>query len=290
MTETNYTTSMRVAASPQQVFDAITNPRSWWSEEIAGPTDRVGEAFDYHFRDIHRCRIAVTEMVPGRKVSWHVLENAFNFISDQSEWVGSDIVFDITPRDDGAELTFTHVGLVPAHECYAVCEQAWTHYIHESLKGLIETGRGNPNKAEKDVSGSYTTRFEVARPAAVVFEAINDVRSWWEGEIEGESSRQGNAFTYRYPKMHRSTQRVTELVPGKRVVWHVEDAELTFIADRGEWTGTDIVFDIAESDGKTIVTFTHQGLLPEVECYDMCSDAWGGYINGSLKARIERGA
>lgn len=142
---------------------------------------------------------------------------------------------------------------------------------------------------QKDVAGSYTVRMTVAQPPAAVFAAINDVRSWWAGEFEGDTDQLGAVFTYRYEDMHRSTQRVTEFVPGKRVVWHVEAAEMTFIEDRGEWTGTDIVFDLAEVAGGTEVTFTHVGLLPTTECYAMCSDAWGGFVTGSLRERIERG-
>jgi hypothetical protein len=43
--------------------------------------------------------------------------------------------------------------------------------------------------------------------------------------------------------------------------------------------GTTITFDITEVDGGTQVRFTHVGLVPEFECYDVCSDAWGGLIS-----------
>jgi len=78
-------------------------------------------------------------------------------------------------------------------------------------------------------------------------------------------------------------------VPGKRVVWHVTDAELSFVKDKTEWNGTDIVFDIAKKDGKTEVRFTHVGLVPAFECYGGCSGAWGFYINDSLRNLITTG-
>ena len=73
------------------------------------------------------------------------------------------------------------------------------------------------------------------------------------------------------------------------MVWHVTDGTLNFVKDRTEWTGTDLIFDISEKDGKTEVRFTHRGLVPSVECYDTCSDVWGGLIKGSLRQLIETG-
>jgi hypothetical protein len=130
---------------------------------------------------------------------------------------------------------------------------------------------------------SYTTTIVVDRTPDDVFAAINNVRGWWTGEIDGSTDELGAEFTYRYENLHRSTQRITELVPGKRVVWHVVDADINFVEDKGEWNGTDIVFDISERDGKTEVRFTHVGLVGQFECYDSCSDAWGFYVNGSLR-------
>ena len=105
----------------------------------------------------------------------------------------------------------------------------------------------------------FTTSFTVAQTPNEVFTAINNVRGWWSGEVTGETSKLGAEFTYRYKDMHKTTQRVTEFVPGKKVVWHVTAAELTFVKDKTEWIGTDIVFEIARKDGKTELHFTGAG-------------------------------
>jgi hypothetical protein len=62
-----------------------------------------------------------------------------------------------------------------------------------------------------------------------------------------------------------------------------------FTEDKREWTGTDIVFTIAKQGDKTEVHFTHVGLVPTNECYPVCSDGWGTYINGSLLSLITTG-
>jgi hypothetical protein len=89
--------------------------------------------------------------------------------------------------------------------------------------------------------------------------------------------------------VHRSKQKITEFVPGRKVVWHVLDSELNFAKDKSEWNSTDIVFDISEKDGKTEVRFTHQGLVPKFECYGGCSNAWGTLIHGNLRKLITTG-
>ena len=136
---------------------------------------------------------------------------------------------------------------------------------------------------------NYSICFAVDQSPEQVFNAINNVRGWWSGEIEGEADKLGAEFTYRYQNMHRSKQKITDLVPNKKVVWHVLDSSLSFLKDRSEWTGTDIVFDVLAKDGKTEVRFTHVGLAPQIECYGSCSNAWGMLVNGNLRKLITTG-
>jgi hypothetical protein len=136
---------------------------------------------------------------------------------------------------------------------------------------------------------NFTTTISVDQSPEGVFKAINNVRGWWSGEIEGDTGRLDAEFTYRYKDVHRSKQRVTEFVPGKKVVWHVLDSELSFAIDKSEWNDTDIVFDISEKNGKTELRFTHEGLVPGFECYGSCSNAWGTLINENLRKLIRAG-
>ncbi len=136
---------------------------------------------------------------------------------------------------------------------------------------------------------SFTTSFTVDRSPKEVFDAINNVRGWWSGEIEGRTDALGAEFTYSYKDVHRSTQKITEFVPGKKVVWHVSEAQLNFVKDKDEWNGTEIVFEIGRKEGKTQVRFTHVGLVPAFECYGGCSGAWGFYIDDSLRTLITTG-
>jgi uncharacterized protein YndB with AHSA1/START domain len=123
-----------------------------------------------------------------------------------------------------------------------------------------------------------------------VFAAINNVRAWWSGTIDGSTDKLGDEFTYRYEDLHYSKHRITELVPGHRVVWAVIESSLNFVDNKHEWDGTTITFDITPRDGKTEVRFTHVGLVPRDQCYGACSNAWGSYINTRLRNWIVESA
>ena len=138
-------------------------------------------------------------------------------------------------------------------------------------------------------STNFTTAFAVDQSPKEAFDAITDVRGWWSGQIDGDTDKLGAEFTYRYEDVHYSKQEITELVPNKKVVWRVLDAYLDFTKDPAEWKGTEITFEVARKDDKTEVRFTHLGLVPEFECYDSCSTAWGFYINNSLRNLITTG-
>src|ERR1035438_8460467 len=180
----NFTTTITVSQSPKAVFDAINNVRGWWSGEILGRTDKLGEEFTYRYEDLHRTtqkitefipgkkvvwhvlksRISfvkdmaewngteivfeitqkITEIIPGKKVVWHVLKSRISFVKDMAEWNGTEIVFEITKKSKKTQLRFTHTGLVRSIECYGDCSGAWSYIIKNSLRSLITKGKGQP--------------------------------------------------------------------------------------------------------------------------------------------------
>ena len=140
------------------------------------------------------------------------------------------------------------------------------------------------------MSDDLTYTFTVAQSPAEAFAAICDARAWWSGSIEGRTDELGAEWSYEVPEIHFSAFRITELVPDRSAAWLCTKSRLTFTEDQEEWTGTTVRFEVLPTADGTQVRFTHEGLAPQVECYDVCRVAWGEYVVGSLRRLIETGA
>jgi len=137
---------------------------------------------------------------------------------------------------------------------------------------------------------NFSVTYTVNQTPEEVFNAINNVRGWWSGEpgAKGTTDKLGAVWTYQFRDLHFTKQKITEFVPGKKVVWQVLDSTLSFVKDTTEWNGSKITFEIAKKGSKTELRFTHVGLVPDVECYGNCSSAWGYYVKGPLRALISK--
>ncbi|WP_281226576.1 SRPBCC family protein [Flavobacterium aquiphilum] len=138
-------------------------------------------------------------------------------------------------------------------------------------------------------TSDFTTVLLVDQTPEVAFNAIRNVRGWWSEEIEGDTEKLNDEFTYHYEDVHYCQIKLIEVIPNQKVVWYVKYNYFKFTKDRSEWTGTKMSFEISEKDGKTEIRVTHHGLVPEFECYDICSNAWTQYIQQSLKNLITTG-
>ena len=135
----------------------------------------------------------------------------------------------------------------------------------------------------------FTATISVDQTPEKAFEAIKNVRGWWSEGIEGSTDKLGDEFTYHCQDVHNCKMNLIEAFPHKKLVWLVVDNYFNFTDDKSEWTGTKIIFEISKKGDGSEIRFTHLGLGPEYECFDICSNAWGSYINGSLKSLITTG-
>src|SRR4030095_7485079 len=123
---------------------------------------------------------------------------------------------------------------------------------------------------------NFTATIEVAKSAQDVFNAIKEVTKWWNKEdFEGNSSKLNDEFIIDHPNQHYSKQRLIEVIPNEKIVWLVTDSILHWLQkDQHEWTNAKMIFEITTKGDKTLLRFTHEGLVPEKECYEMCEKGW----------------
>ena len=144
------------------------------------------------------------------------------------------------------------------------------------------------------VTSDFTLTLLTDQSSQEVFQAVNNVRDWWSGyyaeEIEGDTEKLNDEFSFRAGGgLHYSKQKLIEVIPNKKVVWLVTDSELSFLEKKDEWTGSKVIFEISKKGDKTQLVFTHEGLTPEIECYDSCAPAWTQYLHNKLLPIINAG-
>lgn len=152
MATSDLSLTLLVNKTPEEVFNAINNVRGWWSENIVGGTEKLNDEFIYRYKDLHYSKQRLIEVVPNKKVVWLVTDSSLNFIDNKSEWTGTRISFDISEKDNKTQIHFTHYGLVPGCECFDACFEGWSTYVTDSLLKLITTGKGKPDKKEKQAT------------------------------------------------------------------------------------------------------------------------------------------
>lgn len=148
-----------------------------------------------------------------------------------------------------------------------------------------------------------TATMTVDQTPEEVFAAVTNVRGWWSENLIGDSAALHDEFVFTDDSAYAGETvaeakegirfarfQLTEVVPGSRMVWRCVDSDLTFIDDRDEWTGTNVVFEITTDAQGTTLHFTHEGLTAaESACFEACSRGWTFYITKSLPQLITTG-
>lgn len=136
---------------------------------------------------------------------------------------------------------------------------------------------------------NFSSGFTVNLSASEALKKICNVPDWWGVSFTGSAKHQGDTFVIKMGGDSFFNCTVTELVPEQRIAWLVTDCNMPWYTDKKEWAGTQMIFDLNEHAGSTEISFTHEGLTPDVECYVDCAPGWTHWIKTSLASYLSTG-
>jgi len=143
MKEQDYHTTIMVNATALEAFNSIRNIPGWWTTVVEGNSAKAGDVFTVSFGETF-ITLKVVELIPEKKIIWQVIDCYKHWLKNKKEWQGTRISWEISNEENGTQIKFTHIGLVPGIECYKGCEKAWNSYLNESLYKLLSEGKGVP--------------------------------------------------------------------------------------------------------------------------------------------------
>ncbi|HVD97724.1 MAG TPA: SRPBCC family protein [Cytophagaceae bacterium] len=272
-TKANYSVAINVAKSAQDVFShLLKDVPKFWPEEMEGECSRLNDEFVFKTGDSHYSKNKIAELVPDKKLVWLVTDSLRK--TDGFEWTGTKMIFELMPKGNHTVLKFTYDGVIVENE-YERLGKICDFVVKENLYKLIE---------------SFSATIEVTESPQHVFNCLTEVSKWWSKDFEGSSKQLNDEFIIHHPNAHFSKQKLVEVIPGKKLVWLVTESTLHWLQhDKHEWTNTKMIFEINTQKDKTILQFTHEGLVPTKECYIRCEQGWAMVIKNCLFDFIHEG-
>ncbi len=134
-------------------------------------------------------------------------------------------------------------------------------------------------KTKKMENKNYHRTIMVNASVEDTMKKISQINLWWRKDFSGRAEKLKDTFTVPFGEPSFVDFIISEFLPNEKVVWKVTDCYLHWFQDKKEWNNTEVVFELSEENSKTKIDFTHVGLVPEIECYDVCEKGWNGHIN-----------
>ncbi len=127
-----------------KVYDAIATAQGvagWWSRDTTS-TATIGGKLQSRFRKQDGAVLGVidyetTKLTPNREVRWRVTDGP-------PEWIGTDLIFELSQDGDMTILDFGHRGWKEEVDFTAHCSMKWAVFLL-SLRDYVETGKGKPS-------------------------------------------------------------------------------------------------------------------------------------------------
>jgi hypothetical protein len=233
---------------------------------------KLNSEFILKVGDTHFSKNKVIEFVPNKKFAW--VTNESKRTSDNFDWTGTKMIFELYPKNNGTLITFTYDGVVFESE-QGRLKEICDYCIKDLLYKYLE---------------SFTVTIEILKLPHEVFNCLTEVTKWWSKDFEGNSGQLNDEFIIHHRNQHYSKQKLVEVVSDKKIVWLVTDSTLYWLEkNKHEWTNTKMIFELTAKGEKTILHFTHEGLIPQKGCYTMCEKGWTMIVKSWLIHFINNG-
>lgn len=145
----DYKATITANTSAREAFNSINRVSDWWSERFSGSAQKLNDVFTVHFEFGDSFTIRIIDLVTDKKIVWLVTDCDLTWVKDKKEWKNTKMWFEISTENKSTQISFTHIGLVPALECFDGCTKGWDYFIKGSLFKLLTSGKGEPDKRKK---------------------------------------------------------------------------------------------------------------------------------------------
>lgn len=141
---------------------------------------------------------------------------------------------------------------------------------------------------------SYRKTIDVQAPPSAAFEAVTKgVEHWWT-RPDQPLINIGDRAKFNFPPgVSYWTFELTGMKPSTWVEWtcvdalHIHEGKPKEIET--EWLNTQVLWQISEHEGGSRIELRHDGLTPDLLCYDVCEAGWDLFFLGSLKQYLDTG-
>lgn len=138
---------------------------------------------------------------------------------------------------------------------------------------------------------SYNREIIVSNSAGGAFRALTSEFDRWWTAASHPFKAVGDIATFRFDATYW-TMRATKLVPDKCVELECIDAhhqhEGLPESIRQEWKSTFLKWNIFPQGDKTRISFVHEGLEPNLDCFEVCEAGWDHYFVTCLKNYLDK--
>lgn len=145
---------------------------------------------------------------------------------------------------------------------------------------------------KKNTNTSYSREIFVSCTPGAAYQALTTgFDKWWTTD-SNPISVTGDKITFRFGPAYW-VMRAINLVPDNLVelecieAHHVHQGLPPSILN--EWEGTKLKWEILKQGKKTRIKFIHQGLVPSLNCYEVCEQGWNYFFVNSLKKYLVTG-